>query len=115
VRRKSAQGHDRTRYKTRRHAQYSLRSGILRDSWGQVAEVGLERGGVGSEAEVDFGRGRVYARGLACTFVVLYVPSGVGRQRAVKLDMIAVLLLLIGGLPLLKVLKNVTNMFFSVT
>jgi hypothetical protein len=48
----------------------------------RVAEAGLGRGRVYLEAEFYFGRDRVCARDLACTFVVLYVPSGVGRRCA---------------------------------
>jgi hypothetical protein len=48
----------------------------------QVAEAELGRGGVCPEAGVDFERDGVCARGPACTLVILYVPSGVGRRRA---------------------------------
>jgi hypothetical protein len=43
---------------------------------GKVAEAGLERVEVYPEVEFYFGRDGVCARGLLCTFDVLYVPSG---------------------------------------
>jgi hypothetical protein len=48
----------------------------------QVAEAGLEQDGVCPKAEFYFERGGVCVRGLACTLIVLYVPSKVGRRRA---------------------------------
>jgi hypothetical protein len=46
------------------------------------AEARLGRGGVCPKAEFYFGRGGVCVRRLACTLVVLYVPSRVSRRRA---------------------------------
>lgn len=48
----------------------------------QVAEARLGLGGVYPDAEFYFGRDGVYARDLARTFVILYVPLEVGRRRA---------------------------------
>jgi hypothetical protein len=50
--------------------------------WEQVAKAGLGPGEVYPDAEFYFGRDGVYARDLASTFVVLYVPLGVSRRRA---------------------------------
>lgn len=49
----------------------------------QVAEVGLGRDGVCSEGESCVEHGKVCARGLVCTPVVLHVQLGVDKRRAI--------------------------------
>lgn len=52
-------------------------------AWEQVVEVGLGRDGVCSEGESCVEHGKVCARGLVCTPVVLHVQLGVDKRRAI--------------------------------